>query len=126
MDLLEKTAPVITPALDENIVVDRGPELMREAAPFDRARWHGAVMRHVFITPADIAAGQKGDGETCAIARAWKRQYPGDTVNISGDKPVVNGSRIDIPPMLVEWISRFDRGELDGTTDTLELCVYGE
>lgn len=126
MDLLEKILPVITPALSEDIVVDRSPELARGAASYcPAAMLLGHVVRRIRVTPQDVAQGVKGEGASCAIARAWKWQYPEDTVDISGEKPKVNGCTIDMPPFLVTWVGRFDRGELDGTQDTLELVIYG-
>lgn len=100
------------------LVVDRSPELAR--VPYNSV---SPTLKQMFgqMTPAqvtgeDIEEGQRGDGATCAFARAVKRIDPTVTdMNLSGENPSFTRDGViqalQLHPDIVEWIGKWDRGE---------------
>lgn len=91
----------------EPVVVDRSPELAR-APEVTVGGFFGEILT---ITEDDIAAGQRGDGTMCAIARAITRAHPDWTVCLEGENPAINGRAIALGRGITEWVGRYDRGE---------------
>lgn len=111
------TAETVTKTFLPEPVVDRSPELLRGAGlprqiPLDKI---GGSIQWLEITEEDIREGRKGDGASCALARAISRTFPGVTANVQGENPSIyygNGAgRLNLARDVAEWIGKFDRGE---------------
>ena len=99
-------------AVMPELVVDRSPEMLRGKPGGSLTR----LIARVRVTKEDIAEGRRGDGASCAIARALLRQFPECTkVSVAGEAPVIwiKGSRqeLHLGREIIEWIGRFDRSE---------------
>lgn len=93
--------------------MDRSPELARAPRSFGYA---GLLLITAYVTEEDIAEGRKGDGSSCAIARAFLRNPNVDWIHLEGEAPFIrlkdgNNIKLSMPQPLVEWIGMFDRGE---------------
>ena len=113
MDTLDTETEVMPP-----VVVDRSPELGRgtHVALASAAGCAGRLQQEGRVTEEDIAEGRRGDGATCAFARAVMRLDPAvEAINLSGENPTVTRLGVTRPVGVsrefVEWIGKFDRGE---------------
>lgn len=96
------------------LVVDRSPELMRQAGP-DAPASGTPVSYRVSVRDA-FREAVPGDGARCVIARAVQQAWPGSEPHIEGEHPYVvlpDGRRIDLmlSRRLIKELGKFDRGE---------------
>lgn len=97
------------------MVVDRSPEMLRGKL-FSGYRGLRPLLAIFWVTAEDIAEGRKGDGSSCALARAFVREVPDcEKAEFSGEEPAIwiDGERhvVELHRDMVEWIGRFDRDE---------------
>jgi hypothetical protein len=98
-----------TQALPEPIVVDRSPELARNAVPYVPVYAGG------FEITLDASDGTRGDGAGCPLARGFLAHGFTDP-KIDGERATVTGPSgrmvtVTLGTDVVEWIGKFDRGE---------------
>lgn len=109
--------------ISEEIVTDRSPELARGAGPIAMTQhW-----THVSVPSPDECV--RGDGAKCILAEALKRILgPGWEPHIEGERPYVTGPDgarrdLNLDPVIVDAIGRFDRGDPDAFKD-VNITIY--
>lgn len=116
MDTQQTASLSSSDSLTEPVVVDRSPELKRGTS-YDPRYAATGFMRACEMFPEDITEGKKGDGAACAFARVIKRSFPEATnIHLEGEHPgwdLPRGGHAELamPPEMIDWIGRFDRGE---------------
>lgn len=61
------------------------------------------------VTQEDIDQGEPGEPESCAVAKAIRRQLKPQHVQVT-DVIEINNSDFEAPPAVIEFIERYDHG----------------
>lgn len=110
--------------LDEQIIVDRSPELLRGAnasvMPEGSPRFPQAAEDLMEVSV-------RGNGKACVLAQAVRRLFPGTEPHIEGEYPYLiladgRKRKIVLSPDLVAEIGKYDRGEPDAFAN-LDIIV---
>jgi hypothetical protein len=101
----------VTQRIEES---DARVERQREKARSRQVRAEAEDWLKMWGLDMKLPAGEQGDSTACVLANALGGSFGGDNWEVSEDRTVLKMAGFDnvqIPPVVSEFISRFDRGE---------------